>query len=50
MGKSTLASQVAEQTGLQHISVSDLAKENGLYEEFDEERQSYVIDEDKVWE
>lgn len=48
VGKSTLAEQVAEQTGMEVISVSNLVKDKGLYEEFDDQTQSYVIDEDKV--
>lgn len=33
---------------LKHINVGDLIKEKGLYEEYDEEWQSYTVDEDKV--
>ena len=33
---------------MKHINVSNLVKEKGLYEQFDEEWQSYNVDEDKV--
>ena len=33
---------------LKHINVGELVKEKGLYEEYDEEWQSYNVDEDKV--
>ena len=33
---------------LRHINVGELVKEKCLYEEFDEEWQSYTVDEDKV--
>ena len=33
---------------MQHINVSELVKERRLYTSYDEEFQSYVIDEDKV--
>jgi adenylate kinase len=33
---------------LKHVNVGDLVKEKGLHEGFDEEWQSYIVDEDKV--
>ncbi|EKM60960.1 uncharacterized protein PHACADRAFT_247206, partial [Phanerochaete carnosa HHB-10118-sp] len=33
---------------LRHINVGDLVKDKGLYEEYDEEWQSYTVDEDKL--
>ncbi len=49
-GKSTHAELLAQESPvpLKHINVGDLVKEKGLYEEFDEEWQSYNVDEDKV--
>ena len=49
-GKTTHAQLVAEQSPvpLRHISVGDLVKEKNLYEEYDDEWQSYIVDEDKV--
>ncbi|CAE7149257.1 unnamed protein product [Rhizoctonia solani] len=49
-GKSTHAELVASQSSvpLKHINVGDLVKEKGLHEGFDEEWQSYIVDEDKV--
>ncbi|KAF2368143.1 Adenylate kinase isoenzyme 6 [Trinorchestia longiramus] len=48
VGKSTMAQQVAENCKMQHISVSDLAKDNNLYEGYDEDMKCAILDEDKV--
>ena len=47
-GKTTLAREVAELVGLKHISISELAKENNFYENYDAELESWELDEDKV--
>ena len=49
-GKSTHAELLANQSPvpLKHINVSNYVKERGLYEDFDEEWQSYNADEDRV--
>ena len=49
-GKTTHAQLLAEESPipLKHINVGDLVKEKGLYEEYDEEWQSYTVDEDRV--
>eukprot|EP00051_Salpingoeca_urceolata_P000440 m.34104 g.34104 ORF g.34104 m.34104 type:complete len:176 (-) comp10629_c0_seq1:125-652(-) len=47
-GKTTLCNELADRTDMSHIDVSELVKQRELYEGFDEEFQSYVIDEDKV--
>ncbi|GJE86019.1 adenylate kinase family protein [Phanerochaete sordida] len=49
-GKTTHAQMLAEESPvpLKHINVGDLVKEKNLYEEYDEEWQSYTVDEDKL--
>jgi adenylate kinase len=49
-GKTTHAQLLVEQSPvpLQHINVSELVKEKMLHDGFDEEWQTYVVDEDKV--
>lgn len=49
-GKSTHAELLAQESPipLTHINVSEFVKEKTLYEEYDEEWQSYTVDEDKV--
>ena len=49
-GKTTHAELLAQESPvpLKHINVGDLVKEKGLYEEYDDEWQSYTVDEDKV--
>lgn len=49
-GKSTTAQMLVDASPMQlkHINVGDLVKEKGLHEGFDQEWQSYMVDEDKV--
>jgi len=49
-GKSTHAQLLVDESPipLKHINVGDLVKERQLYEEFDQEWQSYTVDEDKL--
>ncbi|KAI0031324.1 P-loop containing nucleoside triphosphate hydrolase protein [Vararia minispora EC-137] len=49
-GKTTHAQLLAEQAPvpLQHINVGEFVKEHALHEGFDEEWQSYTVDEDKL--
>lgn len=49
-GKTTTAQALAEASGvsLQHINVVELVKRKELHDGFDQEWQSYVVDEDKV--
>ncbi|TFL06661.1 P-loop containing nucleoside triphosphate hydrolase protein [Pterulicium gracile] len=49
-GKSSHAHLLAEESSipLQHINVGDFVKEKGLYDNFDEEWQSYNVDEDQL--
>ncbi|KIK71145.1 hypothetical protein GYMLUDRAFT_33276 [Collybiopsis luxurians FD-317 M1] len=49
-GKSTHAQLLVNESPipLQHVNVGDWVKEKGLYEEYDEEWQSYTVDEDKL--
>lgn len=48
VGKTTHAELVAERTGLKHISVNDIVKDKECHEGWDEEYQSWIVDEDKV--
>ena len=49
-GKTTHAQLLVQQSPvpLQHINVSELVKEKMLHNGFDEEWQTYLVDEDKV--
>ncbi|KAK8381129.1 hypothetical protein O3P69_008179 [Scylla paramamosain] len=48
VGKSTLAQQLSEHSGLEWINVGDLAKDNNYFDGYDDERDCPVLDEDKV--
>ncbi|KAI0335411.1 P-loop containing nucleoside triphosphate hydrolase protein, partial [Cubamyces sp. BRFM 1775] len=49
-GKTTHAELLVQESPvpLKHINVGEMVKEKGLYEAFDEEWQSYTVDEDKL--
>ena len=49
-GKSTHAQLLADESPvpLEHINVGKMVKEQGLHEGYDDEWQSYTVDEDKV--
>jgi hypothetical protein len=48
LGKTSTAELVADQSGFNHINVSQYVKERGFFSERDEEYDSLVIDEDSV--
>lgn len=47
-GKSLTCSEVASRTGLTHVDVGILAKENSLYDGHDAVYQCPILDEDRV--
>jgi broad-specificity NMP kinase len=47
-GKSTLGTELAKRSGLSYINVGDVARDEQLYESYDEEYQCPVLDEDRV--
>jgi len=47
-GKTTLGSEVASRSNLTFLNVGDIAKEEELYDGFDEDYQCPVLDEDRV--
>ncbi len=47
-GKTSVSRLLAEKLGCIHLDVSRYVIENKIYASYDEKRQSYVIDEDKV--
>jgi len=50
VGKSTHAQLLVQEASvpLKHINIGDLVKEKNLYESYDEDWQSYEVDEDKL--
>ncbi|KAK7503538.1 hypothetical protein BaRGS_00005077 [Batillaria attramentaria] len=47
-GKSTLASELSQRTGLKYVSVSQLATEMELFDGYDEQLQCPILDDDRV--
>lgn len=47
-GKTTHCEVLAEKTGLKHLSVNQVVKERECHEGWDDEYQSWIVDEDKV--
>jgi adenylate kinase len=48
-GKTSHSELLAERTGLKHISINDVVKDKECHEGWDEEYQSWIVDEDKVF-
>lgn len=48
-GKTCHSELLAERTGLKHLSINDVVKEKECHEGWDEEYQSWIVDEDKVF-
>ena len=47
-GKTTTCELICQATGLRHINIGDLVKDQELHSGWDEEFDCFVIDEDKV--
>jgi broad-specificity NMP kinase len=47
-GKTSHCELLAERTGLKHVSVNEVVKDRECHEGWDDEFQSWVVDEDKV--
>jgi adenylate kinase len=48
VGKTTHCETLARTTGLKHLSINQVVKDRGCHEGWDEEFQSWIVDEDKV--
>lgn len=48
VGKTVHCEQLAQDTGLRHLSINQVAKDRDCHESYDDELGSWVIDEDKV--
>lgn len=48
VGKTVHCEQLAQDTGLRHLSINQVAKDRDCFESYDNELGSWVIDEDKV--
>jgi adenylate kinase len=48
VGKTTHCETLAQTTGLKHLSINQIVKDRGCHEGWDEEFQSWIVDEEKV--
>ena len=48
VGKSVHCEQLAQITGLRHLSINRVVKDKGCHEGFDDAVGSWIVDEDKV--
>ncbi|KAF3002799.1 hypothetical protein G7054_g6155 [Neopestalotiopsis clavispora] len=48
VGKTTHCEVLAERTGLRHLSINQIVKDKEAHEGWDDEFQSWVVDEDKL--
>lgn len=49
VGKTVHCEQLAQEIGLKHLSINQVAKDRGCFDEYDEELKTWVVDEDKVY-
>ena len=47
-GKTTLASELSQKSGLSFINIGDLAKAEELYDGWDEKYDCHILDEDRI--
>ena len=47
-GKSTLAGELAQRTGLAYHNIGDVAKENEFYDGYDDQLDCPILDDEKV--
>lgn len=50
VGKTTHCETLAASLGLTHLSINTIVKDKACHDGWDEEYQSWIVDEDKVWE
>lgn len=48
VGKTTHCEELARRSGLKHLSVNQVVKDRECHEGWDDEFQSWIVDEDKV--
>ncbi|KAE8382137.1 DUF1671-domain-containing protein [Aspergillus bertholletiae] len=48
VGKTVHCEQLAQDTGLRHLSINQVAKDRDCFEAYDEELETWVVDEDKL--
>ena len=48
VGKTSHAELLAQSTGLKHLSINQIVKERHCHERWDDELQTWIVDEDKV--
>ena len=48
VGKTTHCEQLAQASGLKHMSINTIVKERDCHDGWDEEFKSWIVDEDKV--
>ncbi|KAI9037380.1 DUF1671-domain-containing protein [Aspergillus affinis] len=48
VGKTVHCQQLAQETGLQHLSINQIAKERDCFDTYDSKLETWVVDEDKL--
>lgn len=49
VGKTTHCEQLADRTGLKHLSINQVVKDSECHEGWDKEMGCWIVDEDKVF-
>ncbi|KAF9887663.1 factor activating pos9 [Aspergillus nanangensis] len=48
VGKTVHCEQLAQETGLRHLSINQVAKDRGCFESYNNELETWIVDEDKM--
>lgn len=48
VGKTVHCEQLAEETGLRHLSINQVVKDRQCHEGWDDELKTWIVDDDKV--
>lgn len=48
VGKTVHCEKLAQEVGLRHLSINQVAKDRGCFESYDQDLETWIVDEDKV--
>jgi adenylate kinase len=48
VGKTVHCEKLAQEVGLRHLSINQVAKDRGCFESYDQDLETWIVDEDKL--
>ncbi|KAK9559092.1 factor activating pos9 [Aspergillus fumigatus] len=49
VGKTVHCEKLAQEVGLRHLSINQVAKDRGCFESYDQDLETWIVDEDKAY-